>query len=144
MATQPVPEGYHTVTPYLVVKDVQAVLTFAATAFDAETTLTMPEPDGRITHAEMRIGDSMVMVGEPRDPAELMPAMLNLYLGDVDAAYERALDAGATSLKEPVDEFYGDRTGGVQDAVGNKWYLATRVEDLTSEEMRRRGAEAEG
>ncbi len=136
------PDGYHSVTPYLVVKDVQALLAFAGVAFGAETTLTMPEPSGRIAHAEMRIGDSVVMVGEPRDPADLMPAMLHLYLDDLDAAYGRAIDAGATSLQEPADQFYGDRMGGVLDPWGNQWYLATRVEDLTPEEMQRRGAEA--
>ena len=94
-------------------------------------------PDGRIMHAEVRIGDSVVMMGEASDDNPPIPAMLHLYLEDADAAYRRALAAGATSLREPEDQFYGDRTSGVQDAFGNQWWLATHIEDVPADEMQR-------
>ncbi|HSM57468.1 MAG TPA: VOC family protein [Candidatus Sulfomarinibacteraceae bacterium] len=138
MAVQPIPEGYHTVTPYLIVPDVDGQISFLQEAFDAEVRARMEGPDGRVMHAEVRIGDSPVMMGESSDEIPPMPAMLHLYVPDVDAVYEQALAAGATSVREPIDEFYGDRSGGVQDAFGNQWWLATHVEDVSEEEMMRR------
>jgi uncharacterized glyoxalase superfamily protein PhnB len=93
-------------------------------------------PDGSIGHGELKIGDSVVMVGEA--PDEPVTAMLHLYVEDCDAVYQRALDAGAESLNEPTDQFYGDRSGGVRDKWGNQWYISTHVEDVTPDEMRRR------
>ena len=138
MTVKPVPDGYHTVTPYLVVQDVAGLIDFLERAFDAEETERMQSPDGPIMHAEVRIGDSVVMMGEAGEDTPPMPAMLHLYLEDADAAYQRALDAGATSLREPEDQFYGDRTAGVKDDFGNQWWLATHIEDVTPEEMQRR------
>lgn len=143
MTVKPVPDGYHTVTPYLVVQDVAGLIDFLEQAFDAQEMVRMGSPDGSIMHAEMRIGDSMVMMGEAGENNPPMPAMLHLYLEDADAAYRRALEAGATSLREPEDQFYGDRTAGVKDDFGNQWWLATHIEDVTPEEMQRR-AEARG
>lgn len=134
------PEGYHTVTPYLLVRGADRLIDFLQQVFDAEETERMQRPDGSIMHAEVRIGDSVVMLGEATGDHERMPAMLHVYLEDTDAAYRRALAAGATSLQEPEDQFYGDRTGGVQDAFGNQWWLATHVEDVSPEEMQRRAA----
>lgn len=132
----PVPDGYHTVTPYLTVKGVAGLIDFLKQAFDAVETERLPGPDGKVGHAEVRIGDSVVMMGEA--PGEPMPAMLYLYVADADASYKRALEAGATSLMEPADQFYGDRSGGVKDPFGNCWYVATRKENVSPEELRRR------
>lgn len=141
MPVKPIPEGYHTVTPYLIVPDVEGQIAFLKEAFDAEERSISRDGKGRIMHAEVKIGDSVLMMGESNDNFPPMPAMLHLYLEDVDAAYERAVAAGAASLREPTDEFYGDRAGGVQDAYGNQWWLATHVEDVSEEEMVRRMAE---
>jgi PhnB protein len=122
----------------LVVQDVAALIAFLQQAFDAREMVRMRSPDGSIMHAEVRIGDSVVMMGGAGENNPPMPAMLHLYLEDADDAYRRALEAGATSLREPEDQFYGDRTAGVQDDFGNQWWLATHIEDVTAEEMQRR------
>ena len=139
MATNYMPEGYHTVTPYLTVKGASDLVEFLKKAFGAEETFRMGD-GGKITHAEMRIGDSMVMLGDA--PDEPMPGMLHLYVQDVDRLYERALELGATSIREPADQFYGDRSAGVKDRFGNQWWLATHIEDVPPEEMERRAAAA--
>ena len=139
-----VPEGHHSVTPYLVVQGAGKLIDFMKAAFDAQEVSRMSMPDGSIGHAEMRIGNSMVMIGEARDQWKAMPTTLYLYLEDVDAAYVRALAAGATVVMEPKDQFYGDRSGGVQDMCGNFWWMATRVEDLSEDEVRRRHEAARG
>lgn len=141
MAVKPVPDGYHTVTPYLIVPDVAALIGFLKEAFDAQERSQAKDAEGRIMHAEVNIGDSVIMMGESNEEFPPMPAMLHLYVEGVDAVYEQALAAGATSLREPTNEFYGDRSGGVQDAFGNQWWLATHVEDVSEEEMMRRMAE---
>jgi PhnB protein len=138
------PEGYHTVTPYLLVRNAGGLIDFLKQVFDAEETERMRRPDGSIMHVEVRIGDSVVMLGDAAGDAAPMPGMLHIYLQDTDAAYRRALAAGATSLREPADQFYGDRTGGVQDAFGNQWWLATHIEDVSPEEMQRRAAAQAG
>ncbi len=135
---RPIPEGYHTVTPYLVVPGLAQVIEFLKQAFGAAEIGRFAQPDGRIMHAEVRIGDSVVMMGEPHGDIEARPAVLHLYVEDVDASYRRALDAGAHSLREPADQFYGDRSAGVQDPAGNQYWLATHVEDVSVEEMKRR------
>src|SRR6476659_9674354 len=142
MAVQPIPDGYHTVTPYLVVPDVAAELAFLERAFGAEVTFKMEGPDGSVSHAEARIGSSMVMLGRASEKWTPMPCMLYLYVEDTDAAYARAVEAGGESIMEPADQFYGDRNGGVKDAYGNQWWIGTHVEDLTPEEMARRAAAA--
>lgn len=133
------PAGYHTVTPYLIVQDVAGLIKFLVTVFSAKEIERLNDSQGRIMHAEARIGDSVIMMGESNSPT---PAALYIYLEDTDAAYRRALAAGATSLREPTNEFYGDRSAGVKDAFGNQWWLATRVEKVPAEEMQRR-AEAQ-
>jgi len=140
MPVKPIPEGYHSVTPYLVVKGVAALIDFLKQAFDAREIERMSRPDGTIQHAEVRIGDSVVMMGEATTPWEPMPTMLYLYVSDTDATYQRALKAGATSVQEPADQFYGDRTAAVKDRSGNFWYIATHVEDVSPEEMKKRAA----
>ena len=138
MAVAPIPDGYHSITPYLVVPGVAKLLDFLKQAFAAQELHRMPRPDGTIMHAEVRIGDSLVMMGEPMGDAQPLLGSLYLYVNDVDAIYKRALQAGATSTSEPADQFYGDRSAGIKDPVGNQWWIATRKEDVPPEEMAKR------
>ena len=133
-----IPDGYHTVTPYLTVHGASTLLDFVKRAFDAQEVAVMKGPDGAVRHAEVRIGDSVVMMGEAPPGAATMPAMLYVYVKEADAMYARALKAGATSLHEPATQFYGDRHGAVTDATGNQWWIATHVEDVSPEEMAKR------
>jgi uncharacterized glyoxalase superfamily protein PhnB len=135
----PVPAGYGTVTPYLCVSDAAKLIEFLKQAFDAQLLFQMDGPDGRIMHAEMTIGTSKIMLAQPA-PGQETRAMLHLYLPDTDAVYARALAAGAASVREPADQFYGDRSAAVRDEFGNQWYIATHIEDVTPEEMDRRMA----
>ena len=144
VVVKPVPEGYHTVTPYLVVQGAGKLIDFMKAAFDAQEIFRMPMPDGRIGHAEMRIGNSMIMLAEANDQFKAMPTCLQLYLEDVDAVYARAVAAGATPVAEPANQFYGDRRGGVRDMCGNNWWVATHIEDVSEEEMKRRMKAAAG
>ncbi|MCB0192418.1 MAG: VOC family protein [Anaerolineae bacterium] len=141
MAVQPIPEGYHTVTPYLIVSGVPQVIDFVKEAFGAEELVRMAQGDGTIGHAEVKIGTSRVMMGEASGNFKPMPAMLHLYVEDTDAVYQSALQAGATSIMEPADQFYGDRMGAVQDAFGNQWWIATHVEDVPPEEIAKRASQ---
>lgn len=140
MTVKPIPEGFHSVTPYLLVEDGAKLIAFLEQAFGAEQFERMENPDGTVRHAQVKIGDSFVMLGAPLgDP---MPASLYLYVPDCDATYERALAAGATTLMEPEDQFYGDRGAGVTDPCGNLWWIGTHIEDVSHEELERRAAEA--
>src|SRR5437870_2524986 len=134
MAVKPIPEGYHTLTPYLVVKGVEALLEFVERAFDAKVSHCSRRPDGKILHADVLIGDSHMMMGESPDEAKSFPSMLYMYVVDTDAAYERAVRAGGISLLKPVDQFYGDRNAAVTDPFGNQWWFATHQEDMSNEE----------
>ena len=140
MAVNYIPEGYKTVTPYLAVKNVEKLMAFIQTVFDGKELLRMQGPDGKIAHAEMMIGDSKVMMGEPMNESMTMPAMLNVYVRDCDTVYKKALDAGGKSSRAPEDQFYGDRVSGVIDAFGNHWFISTHVEDVSDEETQRRAA----
>lgn len=142
MAVKPIPDGYHTVTPYLMVPDVPRMIDFLIAAFGARETERHTRPDGSVGHAEVRIGNSAVMMGGAMEGFPAMPCMLYLYLPDVDAAYANALKAGGASLEEPAVVFYGDRRAGVRDEFGNLWYMATHVEDVPHEEIRRRAQAA--
>jgi PhnB protein len=134
------PQGYHTITPYLAVHEANKLIDFLKQTFDAKVIERLDRPDGSLGHAEVKIGNSMVMLGEPGDPAQAMPAMLYVYVPDTDATYHRALAAGAVSLQAPADQFYGDRNAGVQDPFGNRWWVATHKEDVSPDEMKRRAA----
>jgi PhnB protein len=138
MAVKPIPEGFHNVTPYLVVPGVAKLIDFLKQAFGATELFRMPRPNGTIMHAEVKIGDSIVMMGEPMGGHQPMPGSLYLYVEDADAVYKRALQAGATSTMEPADQFYGDRSAGVKDPVGNHWWIATHKEDVSPDELARR------
>ena len=144
MALNYIPEGYRTVTPYLAVKNVEKLMAFIETVFGGKEVLRMNGPEGRVSHAEMMIGDSRIMMGEPVDDAKIMPAMLNVYVSDCDAVYRKALAAGAKSSREPEDQFYGDRNAGVMDPFGNHWFISTHIEDVSEEETQRRASAMKG
>ncbi len=143
---KPIPEGYHTATPYLIIKGAATALEFYKTAFGATEMLRMPKPDGRIGHAEIKIGDSIIMLADEhpeigaRSPESYggSPVTIMLYVEDVDAVFNRAVAAGAKVERPVANQFYGDRTGGIIDPFGHKWYLATHVEDVSTEELVRR------
>lgn len=136
------PEGHHTITPYLLTKDAAKLLQFLKEAFDAVETEKLTKEDGSIMHAQVRIGDSQVMMGQTEDKA--MPCMIYIYVPDADATYKQALAAGATSYMEPADQFYGDRAAAVNDVSGNQWWIATHMEAMSSEELQKRAIEARG
>jgi len=141
VAVKPIPDGYRSVTPYLLAEDAASLLDFTHRAFGASERLRMDRADGTVGHAEIVIGDSIVMVGGSGDEWPAMPASLHLYVEDCDATYTRALEAGATSVQEPADQFYGDRSSGVRDPAGNIWWIVTHTEDVSDEEIARRAAE---
>jgi uncharacterized glyoxalase superfamily protein PhnB len=137
----PIPNGFHSITPYLLVPDVAKEMEFLKKALGATERVKMPGPNGRVMHAEMQIGDSIVMMGEPQNKADLGKAMLYAYVPDVDVTYKQCLSAGGTSVREPKDQFYGDRSAGVRDPFGNDWGIATHVEDVSPDEMKKRMAQ---
>ena len=140
-AVPPIPEGYHTVTPWIITSDTARLLDFVKHAFGAEI-LGSPvyNQDGTIGHAEARIGNSIVMAFDQRTEWET-PCFLRLYVPDGDAVYEQALAAGATSITEMTTMFWGDRVGRVRDPLGNIWWLQTRLEQVDQEEMQKRAQE---
>jgi len=149
MAVKPIPEGYHTLTPSLTVKDGAKAIEFYKKAFGAQERMRLPGPDGRLMHAELQVGDSIVMLGEEmpemgcKEPASVgaVSSSLYLYVPDVDAAFNRAVQAGAKALMPPADMFWGDRFGTVEDPSGHRWGLATHKEDPTPAEMEKRQKE---
>lgn len=120
--------GYQTVVPYLIVSVVPALIAFLVEVFGAEEVQRHVSPDGQITHAEVRMGDSIVMLAEASEAFEAMPTTLQLMVADVDTTYARALRAGATSLREPEDQPYGARSAGVRDASGNRWWITAPLQ----------------
>ena len=136
MAVKPIPDGYHSVTPYLTVRDAENVVAFLQQAFGAEIALApIKRPDGKITHVEVTIGDSRIMIAEESDMAKATPSALYLYVPDVDSVYRQAVKAGGKTIMEPADMFYGDRSGGVKDSSGNSWFIATHKKDLAPQEL---------
>jgi PhnB protein len=139
------PAQYHTLTPFLTLRGAAQAIEFYKKAFGAEELLRMPGPDGTVMHAELRIGDSVVMMGEEApemgatSPATLggATAGLMLYVQDCDRAFAQAVKAGATSVQEPTDMFWGDRYGQLKDPFGHRWSIATHVKDLTPEQLKR-------
>lgn len=135
---KPIPEGYHTITPFVCAQGAAKLIDFLEQVFDATVIERMENADGTVKHAEVRIGDSMMMIAESSEKLKPMPAAFYLYVTDADAIYKRALQAGATSLLEPLDTFYGNRESGVKDQFGNSWWIATHKEDVSTEEMQKR------
>jgi|ERR671937_26716 PhnB protein len=150
MATKPIPEGYRTITPYLAVDDAAQAIEYYKKAFGARERVRMDAPDGKIAHAELEIGDSLVMLSDPfpqastRPPKELggTSASVFMYVEDVDAVVQQAVDAGAKITMEVADQFWGDRFGSVTDPFGQLWSIATHVEDVPPEEIAERGKAA--
>lgn len=138
MAVKPIPDGYHTVTPYLTVQGAAELLEFLKKAFDAKETERITRPDGTIGHAEVRIGDSMVMLDDAMGESKAMPTAIYLYVNDADATYKRALEAGGTSVMEPAHQFWGDRHAAVKDPAGNSWSIATHIEDVPPDDLKKR------
>lgn len=143
MAVKPIPDGFHTVTPYLTVRGAAKVIEFLKQAFSAEIPKeTIKRPDGSIMHAQVKIGDSRIMIAEESEMAKATLSTLYLYVPNVDSTYQQAVRAGGQSIMEHTDMFYGDRSGGVKDPSGNSWFLATHKEDVGAQEMQKRRAKA--
>jgi uncharacterized glyoxalase superfamily protein PhnB len=138
MAVQFKPDGWRTVTPFIYNTNIAETIDFAIAAFGATLKDKHHMPDGRIMHAEIIIGDSIVMMADTHGNMPSMPAMLYLYVDDCDSIYRAAMAAGGKSLREPTTEFYGDRSSGVTDPWGNQWWISTHVEDVSEEELRKR------
>jgi PhnB protein len=149
---KPIPEGYPRVTPYLCVDGADAAIQFYGQVFGSTERMRMPGPDGKIGHAEIQIGDSVVMLSDELPDMGAMspkslggtPVTLSVYVEDVDTAFGRAVQAGATALRPVEDQFYGDRSGQFEDPFGHRWNVASHVEDVSPEEMERRVAQAMG
>ena len=148
-SVKPIPDGYHSVQPYLILNNAAAAIDFYIKAFGAKERMRM-EKDGRIGHAEIEIGDSCVMLADEHPQIGAYsaahyggsPVSLMVYVTNCDAVYKQALSAGAKSEREPTDQFYGDRMAGVVDPFGYKWYLGTHIRDVSKEEMERHMAHA--
>ena len=146
---KPIPDGYPRVSPYLAVDGAQAAIEFYKTVFGATERMTMPGPDGKLGHAEIQIGDSVIMLADEfpdmgvRAPAAFggTPVSLSVYVEDVDATFDRAIEAGATVVRPVDNQFYGDRLGQFDDPFGHRWSVATHVEDVPPDEMARRAAD---
>ncbi|MEX3103652.1 MULTISPECIES: VOC family protein [unclassified Streptomyces] len=135
MSVKPIPDGYTTVTPWLISRDTVQLIDYLKRAFDAEELSCLTGDDGSVAHAEVRIGDSVVMLFDSRPEWPPTPGFLRLYVEDADAVHRRAVEAGGTSVTEVTHLFFGDRVGRVRDPLGNLYWIQTRVEDLTLEEM---------
>src|SRR2546426_5621970 len=136
---KPIPKGYGTVTPYLIVDGVPKLIEFLKRAFSAEEKGRMVnEKNGFVRHAEVKVGDSMVMMGDSNFGYNPVSSHLYIYVENVDQVYKRALEAGAVSQLEPTTQFFGDQLASVKDPTGNVWHIATRVKDVSSEEMKER------
>ena len=149
MAVKPIPEGQHSITPYLAISDAAKAIEFYAKAFGAVEMFRLDAPGGRVGHAELKIGDSSLMLGDPCDMEGGLTASqklagaavgLHLYVDDCDKVYAQALACGATQLREVTDQFYGDRSGTLKDPFGNIWFVSTHKEDLSPDEIRDRAA----
>jgi PhnB protein len=148
----PIPDGYPRVTPYLYVDGARQAIDFYRSIFDATERMSMPGPDGKVGHAELTIGDSVIMLADEfpdmgaQGPKSVggSPVTIHVYVEDVDATFDRAVNAGASVLRPVEDKFYGDRGGEFEDPFGHRWSIATHVEDLSPEEMQRRMGEMAG
>ena len=147
-AVKAIPDGYHTVTPYLILSGASDAIAFYKKALGAEEVMRMADPGGKIHHAEIEIGDSRIMLADEHPEIQALspktvggsPVSIHLYVADVDGAVERAVSAGAKLIRPVADHFYGDRVGGIEDPFGYRWFIATHKEDLTMDDIRRRAA----
>ncbi|MCC5805925.1 MAG: VOC family protein [Opitutales bacterium] len=136
----PIPKGYHNVTPYLTVRSADKLIEFLKEVFDAELVERHDQPDGKIMHAEVRIGDSMLMISEACEQMGAMPSHLYFYVEDTDSTYRKALAAGSETVMAPENQFWGDRMGGVKDPWGNLLWIGTHFEDVSKEDLEKRAA----
>ncbi len=141
MSINPIPERYKNVIPYLICNNTDKVIEFCQKVFDAKLTDITKRDDGKIVHATIHIRDSAVMLSEFSEKYPPFPAMMYIYVEDVDSVYKKGIDAGGISLREPTDEFYGDRSCGLKDTSGNQWWIASHIEDVSNEEIERRQRE---
>ena len=144
MTVKPIPAGYHTITPFFAVRDAKKYIRFLKLAFDAEEKEIHTDEDGKIMNAQLKIGDSFVMVGEVQTNAEenkLLKSMIYMYVEDVDSVYKKAVKADGKPIMEPMNQFYGDRNGAVEDPAGNQWWISTHIEDVSREEIIKRMAQ---
>jgi PhnB protein len=149
---KPIPDGYPQVTPYLCVDGADAAIAFYAKVLGTTERMRMLGPDGKVSHAELQLGDSLVMVADEAPAIGVLspktiggtPVTLSVYVEDIDAVIDRAAQAGATILRPAEDQFYGDRAGQFEDPFGHRWSVATRIEDVSPEEMAKRAAAAGG
>ena len=147
-AVKPIPEGHHTVTPYRILSGASDAIAFYEKALGAEEVMRLADPGGKVHHAEISIGDSRIMLADEHPEIQALspktvggsPVSIHLYVDDVDGAIARAVAAGAKLVRPVVDQFYGDRVGGIEDPFGYRWFIATHKEDLTIEEIRHRAA----
>jgi len=140
MGVKAIPDGYHSVTPYLMVTGASQFITFMAAVFDAKVTVQLLQADGTPGHTELQVGDSLIMLSEANADRPATPIMLHIYVEDVDAAFERAVKAGGKVVAAPANQFYGDRSGGIIEPSGNTIWIATHVEDVAPAELHRRAA----
>ena len=138
MSVKPIPENYPRVSPYLIVSDVEETMNFIEYVFEGKVREKMKMEDGSVNHGEISIGDSVIMMGKASENYPPKEAMLYIYVEDTDKTYKRAIEKGATSVMEPADQFYGDRNAGIKDKDGISWWIATHVEDVSPEEIKRR------
>jgi PhnB protein len=138
MVVQPIPEGFHTITPYLTVNRANELIDFLKFAFGAEECYRNTGEKGEVRNAQLKIGNSMMMLSEASEKYPPMPTSIYLYVKNTDATYEQALKSGGISLMEPADQYYGDRNAGIKDLSGNQWWIATHIEDVSPEEMLKR------
>ena len=136
------PSGHQQVIPYLIVSEPDKTISFLKHVFGAAESHVSRDPTGRVMHATLKVGDSAIMLGAASEHWPATPCMVYVYLPDVDAAFQRALDSGAKPVMPPADQFYGDRSGGVLDEQGFQWWMATHVEDVSEEELQRRAQQA--
>jgi PhnB protein len=141
MPTKPIPEGFHSITPYLFGKGAARLIEFISAAFEGEVMFQQKRPDGAVMHATIRIGDSMLMLADPTPEFGAMPSSIYLYVSDCDAVYQRALDFGGVSVFPMMTLPSGERYGGIKDPCGNVWWVATHVEDVPLDEQERRWKE---
>jgi uncharacterized glyoxalase superfamily protein PhnB len=135
MSVSPIPEGFSTVTPYLIVDDVDELIRFLSEAFDAKCVSCVRLPDGKVLNCTIDVGNSKIFASSAREGMEAMPGMHYLYVEDVDAVFEKAIAAGAEVIMKPSDQFYGDRSAGLSDKNGMQWWLGSRIEILSDEEV---------
>jgi PhnB protein len=149
---RPIPDGYHSVTPYLILSSASDAIAFYKKALGADEVMRMDDPAGKIHHAEISIGGSRIMLADEHPEIQALspqttggsPVSMHVYVEDVDAMVQRAVAAGAKLIRPVADQFYGDRVGGIEDPFGYRWFIATHKEDLSMDEIRRRGAAQAG